>query len=400
MRRFRYQGFSREGVKVGGVLDASDLEEARRILRSNGLTVQQLISDGHENRRRFSLELNRPFDTTAFFRELSILTGSSLTLDQALHVMKAAAGGKETQDVIESMAVRLASGQTPSNAVRTIEGLPDDLRALISVGERSGKLAYAFSVIAEDLMRRQTQRKKLMDAAIYPVFLVLMMFGALLVVTFVLVPALLPIFEGSDRSPPLMIQVLSGLREIVTSTWFSILASAALLAFAVFWMFKASIITRLFNSMLLRTPIIGPILIKTTLARYLQSLALLVENSVSLPDALALSTDCCAIPSLKPRMIEMREKVLAGRPLSDAIQESTLFPTTVISLIRAGDQVNRLSVVLANSSDLLQDEATRRSDAMMALMTPMVTIVLGLLVGGLVISVLTALLSVNELGIS
>ena len=400
MRRFRYQAFSREGAKVAGVVDASDEEEARRALRASGLAVQQLVPEGAGDKRRFSLELTRPFDTTGYFRELAVLSGSGLTLDQALHVMKSTADHGSARDVIEAMAARLATGESPSVAVQLITGLPDDLRALISVGERSGSLPYMFSVIAEDLAKRAAQRKKLLDAAIYPAFLLLMMIGALMVVTFVLVPALLPVFDGSDKSPPLMISALSGFRELLLGPWFSIAASSVLLLLALTWMLKAELLTDWFQGLLQRAPFVGSMLTKSTLARYLQSLAVLLENSVSLPDALALSADCCTVRGLKTQLGELRDKVVSGRPLSEALHESTLFSAKVVSLVRAGDQVNKLPVVLSTSSELLREEVQRRADGALALMTPVVTIILGLLVGGLVISVMTALLSVNELGMS
>lgn len=400
MKQFRYQAFSREGTKVTGVVDASDAEQARKALKSTGLAVQRVTLEGTGDKRRFSLELTRPFDTAGFFRELSVLSGSGLTLDQALQVMKSTVDGSSARDIIEAMSARLASGEPPSVAVQLITGLPDDLRALVSVGERSGSLPYMFSVIADDLARRAAQRKKLVDAAIYPAFLLLMMLGAVMVVTFVLVPALLPVFDGSGKSPPAMISALSGLRELLLGPWFSIAASSLLLILALTWMLRAETLRDRMQRLLQRTPMIGSMLIKSTLARYLQSLAVLLENSVSLPEALALSTDCCTVRALKPRMEELRDKVVSGRPLSEALNESALFSAKVVSLVRAGDQVNKLPVVLSTSSELLREEVQRRADAAMALMTPVVTIVLGLLVGGLVISVMTALLSVNELGIS
>lgn len=400
MQRFRYQAFTREGARVAGVVDATDAEEARRLLKTSGLAVQQLGPGGAGEKRRFSLELTRPFDASGFFRELAVLSGSGLTLDQALHVMKSTADRGNAQEVIDAMAARLATGEAPSVAMELITGLPGDLRALVSVGERSGSLPYMFSVIAEDLARRAAQRKKLVDAAIYPAFLLLMMIGALMVVTFVLVPALLPVFDGSDKPAPMMISALSGLRELLLGPWFSIGASSLLLLLALAWMFKAEVLGSWFQRMLQRAPVIGSMLIKSTISRYLQSLAVLLENSVSLPDALALSADCCTVQGLKPRMGELRDKVVSGRPLNEALQESALFSPKVVSLVRAGDQVNKLPVVLSTSSEMLRDEVQRRADSLLALMTPVVTIVLGLLVGGLVISVMTALLSVNDLGMS
>ncbi len=399
MKRFRYQAFSGEGAKVTGVVDASDAEEARRTLRSAGMAVQRIAPEGTGDKRRFSLKLTLPFDTSSFFRELAVLSGSGLTLDQALQVMRSTVDDRSARDIIEAMAARLASGEPPSVAVQLITGLPDDLRALVSVGERSGSLPYMFSVIAEDLARRAAQRKKLLDAAIYPAFLLLMMLGAVMVVTFVLVPALLPVFDGSDKPPPVMISALSGLRELLLGPWFSIAASSLLLILALTWMLKAEKRDWV-QRLLQRTPVIGSMLIKAILARYLQSLAVLLDNSVSLPDALGLSAECCTIRDLKPRMGELRDKVVSGRPLSEALHESTLFSAKVVSLVRAGDQVNKLPVVLSTSSELLREEVQRRADRALALMTPVVTIVLGLLVGGLVISVMTALLSVNELGMS
>ncbi|PDT00064.1 cytochrome C biogenesis protein [Rhizobium chutanense] len=399
MAKFEYSLFAADGRKRTGTVEATDLPDARRKLRSPGITVSDVRPFGTVRSRALRMpKIGQRFDHVRFIGNLAVLVTAGLTLDQSLRALRASASNQIERDRLDAMLERLSAGAAASSTFALIDGLPDDILALIASGEKTARLADVLSVIASDLERRKAHRKQLLDALLYPAFLLLMMLLAVGVVTFVLVPALEPIFQSSDRETPFLIAFLSMAGQLLSDPLFALVGGASFLLAVVTYALKAQAFSRWGTAILIKMPVFGPLIIKIALARYLQTLSLLLDNAVAMPEALALAAKACTVSIYRPRLSAMREAVISGRRLAEAFSESRLFPESIVSLTAVGDEVNKLAAVLANGSNIMRVEAQRTLDRLLSLLTPTITILLGLLVGGLVISVMTALLSVNELG--
>jgi len=400
MKHFSYRAFNSEGRLQKGQIDALDLLDARRKLKARGLSVADLdILEASPPRSgaRLRALLRAKFDQTRFFGDLSVLMNAGLGIDQALRALYEASGRSADKEIIGHIIERLASGAMPSAAFSGINGLPEESLALVASGERSARLPYVMKVITADLQRRDLQRKQIVDALVYPLFLLVMMFVAVGIVTFVLVPTLEPIFESSGRALPWIVALLSGLRRALSEPSIIVTLFAGLGVLASIAILRPSFFREWFGAILLKLPLIGGALRQSALGRYLQSLSLLLENAVPLPEALALAARSCPAQSYREPLLSMREQVISGKRLPEAFATIGLFPRGVVSLVAIGDEVNRLSAVLDNAAGILRADAQRSTDRMLVLLTPAITIFLGLLVGGLVTSVMTALLSINEL---
>ncbi|MGG7536641.1 type II secretion system F family protein [Rhizobium sp. 12,4] len=399
MPKFGYSIFSGDGRKRSGTVEATDIADARRKLRSPGVTISDVRPYGDRGLQSY-LRLPKfepSFDQARFFGNLAVLVAAGLTLDQSLRSLSASATHQNERERLDVMLEQISAGAAASSAFASLDDLPDDILSLIASGEKTARLGHVLSVIASDLERRKNQRKQLMDALLYPAFLLVMMIIALGVVTFVLVPALEPIFQSSERETPLLIAVLSAVGKFIENPAFPPVAVSVLTLTGILFAWRAQELSRLMMAVALKMPIFGPLIVKMALARYLQTLALLLENAVAMPEALALAADACTISICRTKLSPIREAVISGRRLAEALAETKLFPPSVVSLTAVGDEVNKLPAVLANGSNILRSGAQRTLDSLLSLITPAITILLGLLVGGLVISVMTALLSVNEL---
>ncbi|OWV82238.1 hypothetical protein ATY77_03100 [Rhizobium sp. R634] len=399
MAKFEYSLYTADGRKRTGSIEASDLTDARRKLRSPGVTVSDLrpLADAR-SRSRWTLKTEQRFDHVRFIGNLAVLVAAGLTLDQSLRALHASATSQTERDRLDAILDRLSAGATASSAFALIDELPGDALALIASGEKTARFADVLSVIASDLERRKAHRKQLIDALLYPAFLLLMMLLALGVVTFVLVPALEPIFQSSDRQTPLLIAFLSTAGQLLADPVFALVGLALFVITATIYAWKAEALSLWMTSAVIKMPVFGPLIIKMALARYLQTLSLLLENAVAMPEAMALAAEACTVSVYRSRLSAMRETVITGKRLAEAFSESSLFPASIVSLTAVGDEVNKLAAVLINGSNIMRIEAQRTLDRLLSLLTPAITILLGLLVGSLVISVMTALLSVNELG--
>jgi general secretion pathway protein F len=401
MPTFLYKGFTSDGHRRSGQIDAADPADARRRLKSQNLAVAELTASASPatGRRQISALLKRRFDRTRFFANLSVLMNAGLGFDQAITAIREASDAASDRVLLDAVGEAIAEGGAPSAALAKLKVLDDDMLALIASGERSGRLAQVIGAVATDLKQGDLLRRDMIEAAIYPAFLLVMMCGAIGVVTFVLVPTLKPIFESSERSVPMIIGLLSMLGAAMSAplamaamaALFGIILSVSLL--------RPALVGRGLNRLVLMLPLLGRVVGQMALTRYLQSLSLLLENAVPLPEALALSAKCTSRASTRAQLLGVRDAVVSGRRLSEAMGDVHLFPKSVVSLVSIGDEVNRLPAVLANAAEVLRSDSQRLLSRLMALMTPVITIVMGLLIGSLVISVMTALLSINELSL-
>lgn len=402
MPSFAYTAFNKDGRRQKGAVGALDLADARRKLKSDGLVIANLTpveANSHGKLSELLRGFHARFSLTRFFTDLSVLMNAGLGIDQALRAMHEAASHATDKRMISNILEQLSSGATAADALSHLHDMPEDIVALIASGERSARLSHIVMVVAASLERRQIHRKQLIDAAVYPLFLLIMLVVAIGVVTFVLVPTLEPIFESSGRDLPFIVAVLSGLRQTLSDPLAFLTILTIICVVFLIGVLKPAARKRTSDGLLLRVPLLGRTIRSSALGRYLQSLALLLENSVPLPEALNLSARCCPAASFRERLLSAHEVIVSGKRLPEALMSTDLFPQSVISLVAIGDGVNKLPAVLENASWILRDEAQRLADRLLALLTPMITILLGAIVGGLIVSVMTALLSINELGV-
>jgi general secretion pathway protein F len=402
MQHFDFEAFSAEGRRQKGQIEATGIREARRRLMAEGLSVSSIVPIEARHARDAAASFRgfgRGFDVARFFADMSVLMDAGLSLDQALRAVHANASRVPDRTIVATALERLASGGTSSEALSIIPSLPEEAATLIASGERSARLPQVMKVVAADLDRRDAQRKKVIDTAVYPIFLLGVLLLALGVITFVLVPTLEPIFQSSGRNAPILIAALSGLREALSSPALLMVLLVATVTVTSVGILRPYKLKAALGAAVSRTPLLGRALRQAALARYLQSLALLVENTVPLSEALVLAARCCPVHTFQERLLSAREAVVAGARLSEALSATAVFPQGVVALIAIGDEVNRLPPVLENASRIMRSESQRLIERLLALMTPAITILLGLIIGGLVISVMTALLSINELSL-
>lgn len=350
--------------------------------------------------RRFTVFQQRKVDFARLFFDLATLTDAGMTVTQAVRALRAGESVDVQRSVLGALLQDMSAGKSAQESFSTISGIGLDAVAMIGSGEKAGRLASVFNSLARDYSERTKQRSQMLEALGYPLFLFLFMLVAASVVTFVLVPAITPIFESSGQKMPAIVVGLTALREFLAGPFLTItlpLAALSLCSLLVQSWRKAT--ARWMSAQWMRLPIIGGIMRRMGLARYLSSLSLLLGNGTPMADALALSADCSTIAAFRPRLRTARDLVLAGERLPDALAKSGVLETRIVSLIAVGDEASRLPTVLSRAAAILEDEARRRATHLVAMLTPTMIIALGLLIGGLAVSVMTALLGINEIAI-
>ncbi len=405
---FQYRAYLADGREETGSIEAADKNDALRKLAGTGKSAFEVrearaktpvLATRKKASNSFAF-LSRRFDPAQLFADLALLTEAGLTISQALRSMHSTESSPEQRAVIDKLIESMSAGTGAAAAFGAIKAIPSDSIGLVASGESAGRLPEVFRALATQYDERAKLKSQLVNALGYPLFLLVLMLLAILVLTFVLVPAIEPIFQNADRPPPLIVSFLSGLRSWLTGG-FAIAGAVALIALLV-----TSLLPRVrarlaagFSRMVMRLPLAGSVIRKTALARYLSSLALLLANGTSMSKALSLAATSVSIVTLQSKLLTVRDRVATGERLPAALDNTALFDERIVSLLAVGDEANRLAIVAQRASQLLNAEAQTTIARFIAFLTPAMTITLGLLVGGLVVSVMTALLSINEIAI-
>ena len=339
-------------------------------------------------------------DFSKLFADLALLTGAGLTVTQALRSMRATETITAQHGAVIGLLDRMGSGMSATASFALIKAIAAESLGMISSGENAGRLPEVFGALAAQYEERAKLRAQLLNALAYPLFLVVLMFAAIIVLTFALVPSIAPIFENSGKPAPFIVAVLTSLRQGFSGGFaIAVFPVAALLLLLSFLPLIRAAAAAAFQKLIVNLPMIGPIIRKSAQARYLSSFALLIGNGAPMAKALELSALSAVIPAFKPALLGIRDSVSTGEKLPAALRRSGLFDHRIVSLIAVGDEANRLPAVAKRAAQILEGEARNAIMRYTAMLTPLTTIFMGLLIGGLVISVMTALLSINAIAV-
>ena len=401
MPEFYYEAYLQDGRTDRSTIVASDEHAAHAALSSAGKLPFILKPVSQDSSARIGKRVNllprrsRKHGFQRLFTELSVLLNSGFTIDQAIAVITADSNSNAEVALYQEILDNLKEGRSVSEAFNT-GGMPADITALIAAGEHSGRLAQVFSSIAERFDESAKRKSEVLESLLYPVFLLVMVIVSLFVLAFFLVPAIEPIFEASGADTPTILAVLSGLRDFFTGGGL-LLALVWLASLAV--MLSLSSGRTVMSSLLFKIPLAGPYLSRSVAADYLRVLGLLLANGVNVKQALRLASGTARTPSLRTRFDRVEETVTSGKSLHSAVADTGLFTHGQITQIRIGEESDNLPAMLARCAAIIDRAQKATLDRLMTFLTPAVTIGMGLLIGTLVISVMSTLLSINDLAL-
>ena len=405
-RTYRYTGYTRAGAITEGRLQAISLEEAIEMLWERGLTPLETREDGAQaSERWWRLKLLSPRkpsrrDVASFTREFATLAQSDIPLDDALRIVSEQSGTTRMQPVIASLLEAVLDGAHLSDAMaRHPEAFQEDYVNLARVGEASGYMARVFGELADLLERRLDLAGRLTSALVYPGVLIVMALASIIVVMGVLVPNLAPMFAESGRAMPTMIALIVRMRE----TWPLIVTVTLVMGMCAFGigatMLRSNHMRRAADRILLGLPLAGTLSAEQNFARFTRTLGSLLRTGVPMLPALASARSAVRNRHIGSSLEASLETVRDGQSLGRALLGRPGIPRVALRMIMVGEETGKLDEMLLRTAFVLEQQSQRRIERLMTLLTPVLTIAIAGLVGGLMLTVMNAILSVNELAL-
>lgn len=397
---YRYKAYCADGARTSGSLSASTEQQALQELQKRGLRPFGIRKTSLSDQREFkpiTLLPVKELDLGRLFSELDALLSADLRIDEALRTIVLETRSARNRAPLAHIHQAMSEGQSLSVAFSSLTHLQPAALAILESAETSGRIHQAVATIATDYRMRAKNREAIVSAVAYPAFLVIAMIAAFLVILFSLVPAIAPVFEGSAAPPSGVVSFLIFLHHLLSENTLAVLLALTLCGIAAVCTLVSNRLRRASIKMLLRMPLAGPLLSDRGLSEYMRSLATLLANGVPMRKALQLSVQACSLPAFHPILLEIRDRVVSGQSFKTAADASRLFDPTTIAIIGMGDEASRLPDALERAANLLSTRAERRSTRTLSLISPILTIVMGLAVGGLVLSIMSALMDMNDM---
>lgn len=407
MASFQYRAYDAGGRLVSGQLDSATRESALDALRRQGaLPVEIAATDASESRSRYGLSLLRRgtlADATLALvtRELATLLDADLPLDDALRLIALQPSlDARARRSVDGVLQRVLAGTSLSEALASeAHAFPEIFARLVAAGEQSGGLARPLAALASDLERRVALRTTLRDALIYPLVLLAAAVVALSVVVGVLVPTIAPLFDEAGVAAPPVIAVLRDLQTLVATRWPLLVAAVVALVLLLALAGERAGIRRGVDALILRLPIAGPLVQRRETARLAATLATLLGNGVAMLDAMRIAGTAQTNHVYRAATADMTERLASGNMLSGEVAASGLYAELAQRMIAIGERTGDLPGMLARLARIEEAALQRGLERIAGLVAPLLTITIGLFVGAIILSVMDAVLGLNELAL-
>jgi type IV pilus assembly protein PilC len=393
MATFEWKG--RRGDKIeSGVIVAESKEAVRARLRRQQIIVTQVKEQGKE----IAFPLLRggisAKELAVFTRQFSVMIDAGLPLVQCIEILGIQSENKVFQKVLLQVRQDVESGATLADAMRKHPKAFDDLYCnMIAAGEAGGILDTILQRLAVYIEKIVRLRRAVRSAMIYPIAVLAI---AALVVTIILwkvIPTFAALFAGLGAELPLPTRVVIWLSNFVGRYFLLLVFLLGALLYALKRYHATYRGRRVIDGLLLKMPILGLVLRKIAVARFCRTLATLVSSGVPILEALEITAKTAGNAVVEDAIMATRKSIEEGKTISEPLKETEVFPPMVVHMIAVGEQTGALDAMLSKIADFYEEEVDAAVENMLTLLEPIMILFLGIVIGGIVISMYLPLFS-------
>jgi general secretion pathway protein F len=402
MGAFEYTALDATGKECKGILEGDTPRHIRQLLRERALLPVAVSEVARkEAGRQSAFTLTRrvsPADVTLLTRQLATLVRAGLPLEESLLAVSQQTEKPRVQSILLGVRSKVMEGHTLADGFAEFPRVfPEIYRATAAAGEQAGHLDSVLERLAEYTESREQIRQKILAAMLYPIVLTVMCFVIVAALLTWVVPKVIAVFEASKAKLPLITRMLIDTSHFLREygLWLVIAAVLAVILFRR-WLRDPGA-RRRFHRLVLRLPLAGKLVRGFNTARFTRTFSILSASSVPVLEALRISGEVVTSLPMRDAVLEAAERVREGAPIGRSLGVSRLFPPMTIHLISSGESSGELEAMLAQAADSQDRELDALMAAMVGLLGPMLIVVMGLFVMGIVFAMLLPIFRMDDL---
>lgn len=398
--KYRYEGFDEQGELHKGDIEAAGEHEALRLLQQKQIMVVELAPEQAATRPGWLTPRLTRAQLTQALQELSTLINSGVSISDATDAMVNGGHHPRLDAAFASLSRSLQHGSSFSEALAGCGlPLPDYFLHLARAGEVSGELGESLARALAKMEYDNRTANELRNSLTYPVILVLAGVAAVLLMFTVVVPKFSGMLSNSKATLPWLAEAVLTTGAWFNANWPLLLAGMAAVAVpAVLLLKKPAVRERLLNSAS-RLPLLGQWLYETDVAGWSYTLSAMLSSKVDMLVALNLSGSSMRTPRRRRAMQEVIRQVRSGKSLSDSLLETRVLARAGVNLVRVGERTGRVDEMLASLARMYEENGQNRMKKLLALIEPLAILTIGAVIGVIILGIILAITSVNEIAI-
>lgn len=401
MADYKYEAYDSHGARVQGELEVNSIELAKSQLKSNKLIVTSLK------------EINKNSDRVALFErqkvsleelefitsELAILLQNGVKIDKSLFVLQKSKPQGPVASLLKDLYKAVKRGNTLSDAMADHPKVFDQLYInLVKLGEASGNLSVVFVRLSTELKFRSELKSKIIQSLTYPLVIFTVCILCILFIFNYIVPQMSSLFDGMPELP-FYTQVLLNASDWMQNYQLFLFLGMVVIMLSLIAAFRNPVTKRSLDEFLLRVPVIKEALLVVERIRFNSALAMMLEAEISIDKALDLAAGSVKNRFIRQGLNAAKEHIKKGEGLTLSLGKSPLFPDFYLSLLEVGEESGKLSPIFDEIASRSRNEFEARTNKMTSILEPLLILAMGGIVGGVVVTMLLSIVSVNDLGI-
>ncbi|WP_315834387.1 type II secretion system F family protein [Bradyrhizobium prioriisuperbiae] len=402
MPNFRYRALTQNGEIVHGTLSAPTAKEvAQRIEYLKLLPIETIEEKGAAaaSSGGFSL-FNKPSaaEVTTFTRDLALLLKAGARLDDALELLASDADVGRLRPVVAKLRAALLSGENFASAVAAHPALfPAMYVALVKVGEVSGTLDQVLEMLGTERARSEQMRRKLTDAMQYPAFVLVAAVGVMLFFILFVLPQFSSVLQDFGSKSDSALSVFMKLSDFLRDNGAVMMLGSVAVIAAMWWLLRRPDTRAAMVNAISQIPGIAGIFQFYRTSLFCRNLGVLLGSGVNLTATLRILVDIMSVTGSASAWMAVADRVRHGGKLSDALSASNSLPPMALRMLRLGEETGQLPTLSGRVAEFYEAKLQRNLDRIVGIIGPLAIVFISAVVGGLIVSVMTALLSVTQL---
>lgn len=384
---YTWNGINKRGEPIRGETEAVSVALLKSELRRQGVTAKKIRKKTKPLLGERKKKITQG-DITVFTRQMSTMLAAGIPLIQAFDIVGRGLDHKSLQELIHKLKADVESGVTFAEALQKYPKYFNELYCnLVDAGEQSGSLETMLSNLATYKEKTESLKGKIKKALFYPAAVLVVAFLVSAALLIFVIPQFEELFAGFGAELPYVTRVVIDLSVFFQNYWWVIFGSigAAVYAF-INALQRSHAFAHTVDKVMLKIPAIGPILEKAAIARFSRTLSITFAAGLPLVDALKSVSGATGNILYANATEQIREDVTTGQQLQLALRVSGLFPNMVIQMVAIGEESGALEEMLSKVADFYEEEVDNAVDSLSSLLEPLIMVILGVLVGGLVIA--------------
>ena len=395
MAQYNYKAMDKNGKAKKGSIEAINLDKAKEKLKSEGLIVQDIKEQGAGKKGGGKKVKDK--DLAVFCKQFSAVLNAGVTIISALEMMSEQLENKTLKRALQEAQAYVQKGGTLADAFKlNPKVFPPIMINMTAAGEMSGNLEICFDRLTTHFETANALHSKVKGAVTYPIVILIVVVAVVAVLLVGVIPQFSQMFDDLGSKLPAATQMLVNLSDFLQHKWYILVIIVAAIVFGLKAFGKTEPGSLMYAKIGIKVPLFGNLTIKSAAATFSRTMATLMASGISLIDAVEQVAKMINNRIIREALLDAKTQIAKGVPLSKPLRDCGIFPPMLPQMTKIGEETGNIEDMMDKVADYYEMEVNDATDALTAAMEPLIIVIMGVVVGGIVMAIYSPMLSMYD----